>query len=283
MAAAGHLGLVIITFEPHPRIHLGHEISLITTPAQKRRLLEETRPDVLFIVPFSDVIGLTAEAFIADILVRKLRLRALALGHDFRFGRNRSGDETTLARLSAQYDFALEIEPPVTVDGRVASSSAIRHLLTDGEVTVAARLLGRPYRLEGTVVRGDGRGAQLGFPTLNLQTGNRILPEGVFRSRCEIRGTSYDSLTHIGPLPTFSSAQKRIETHVLNFSASIYGEEISVDLLEKIRPILRFPTPEALVEQIRHDIETTFPEKSNHEWMPQRKSGRSQKTLKSTT
>ncbi len=263
MAGGGDLALAIVTFEPHPRLAIGQDVALISTPAQKRALLEAESPDALFTVPFAAVSGMTAEEFVSEALVGALHMRALALGHDFRFGRGRLGDENTLAGLAARSGFVMAVEPPFAVDGRVVSSSAIRKLLAGGDMVAAARMLGRPYALDGTVVTGEGRGRSLGFPTLNLRTGNRILPGGVFRSRTTVCGRRFDSVTHIGPLPTFASGTMRVETHVLDFDQEVYGEPARVELMERLRGIRRFASAAELAEQIRRDVEVAFPGRSD--------------------
>lgn len=252
-AARSGLALVILTFSPHPRIHLGHNLHLIQTEVQRRESLRATAPDYLFVVPFARVVGLTAEAFIDEVLAGSFRARRVVVGEDFRFGRGRSGDRDFLAGHAAEIGLEVITVAPVTVAGERVSSSAIRHRLTAGDVAGAARLLGRPYALDGTVGRGAGRGRRLGFPTLNLETENRLLPPGVFFSRTGVAGREYDSLTHIGPAPTFH-AGPTIETHVLDFDRQVYGEPVRIELLDKLRDVREFASAAELVAQLQADV-----------------------------
>jgi len=253
-AARSDLALVILTFSPHPRIHLGHDLHLIQTESQRRESLLAAAPDYLFVLPFVQVVDLTAEAFIDEVLAGSLRGRKVVVGEDFRFGQGRRGDRDFLARHAAGIGLEVVTVPAVTVAGERVSSSAIRHKLTAGDVAGAALLLGHPYTLVGTVAHGAGRGRGLGFPTLNLASENRLLPPGVFLSRTGIAGREYDSLTHIGPVPTFH-AGPAIETHVLDFDRQVYGEPVQLELLEKLRDVRKFASAADLTAQLQADVD----------------------------
>ncbi len=247
------LASVLLTFFPHPRIHLGHDLRLIQTEEQRRKSLGEIAVGHLFVLPFAEVVDWPAESFIAGVLGKTLRARVVVVGEDFRFGRGRQGDRDFLAGHAGACGLEVVTVPAVEVDGQRVSSSAIRHRLAAGDVAAAARMLGRPYEIAGTVVRGDGRGRTLGFPTLNLESENRLLPPGVFVSRTEIAGRSYDSVTHIGPVPTFHG-EVRVETHLLDFNRPVYGERVRIHLLARLREVRAFSSAAALAEQIGADL-----------------------------
>jgi len=249
-----NLQAVILTFTPHPRIFFNQPVRLISTDLQRRETLSRQPADVLLFVPFAEVADMEVDGFITNVLLDRLRTRWLIVGHDFRFGRGRKGRIADLRRLSRRLPFLVSEVDPVRVDGQRVSSSLIRQLLLKGEIRQANRMLGGMYRIDGIVEKGAGRGRQMGFPTINLRSANQILPEGVFHTLVEHRGRRYASLTNIGYGPTFSRAEKKIETHILRFRQSIYGQKVRIFFCRKIRDETTFPTPEALAEQIGKDI-----------------------------
>lgn len=249
------LAAVALTFHPHPRIYFGQPIRLISTDAQRLECLKRQALDRLFFIDFAAVVSCSAHDFVADILQHALRMSVLVIGGDFRFGRDREGDLAYLQHEAAGR-FTLIQAPDVEIDGCRVASSLIRKQLAAGAVRQAGRLLEKPYYIDGTVVRGEGRGRALGFPTLNIASENAILPPGVFHSRVEISGRSFPALTNIGRAPTFGQPLQgpRVETHVPGFHSMVYGRKVRLHFIDKIRDERKFAGADELAEQIRRDI-----------------------------
>jgi len=254
IARAHGLVSVILTFFPHPRVHLGHKIHLLSTDAQRREMLCRQDVDYIFFVPFASLIDLRAGDFIHDVLIGACRMRRLVVGEDFRFGRDRLGDIAFLRARAEAFGFVLAALPTLVVDGERVASSRIRRRLEAGDIDCANRLLGRPYFIDGTVEKGEGRGRKLGFPTINLRTENEILPTGVFQTVCRIGNDSWSAITHIGYRPTFAGSDKRVETHIPGFRGEIYGNKVRLSFFHKVRDEIAFADERLLSEQIARDI-----------------------------
>ncbi len=263
-ARARETGLrsAVVTFEPHPLSVLRPEKAppLLTTPAQKESLLAETGIDALLVVQFTPSFArLPARRFVRDFLCRKLAVREVYVGSSFAFGRDREGDLSLLRTMGDSFGFAAFGFEEVSSDGAAVSSTRIRAAVATGEVGEAARLLGRPYSLGGIVVRGDGRGRGLGWPTANLAVDNDLLAaDGVYVTRLRIaaRGESLPSVTNVGTRPTVYDEHPRlVECHVLDFDRDIYGERVELEMLRRLRGEQKFPSVEALREQIGRDAE----------------------------
>jgi len=248
---------IVLTFSPHPEKILGQEtIRMIQTINQRLRGLEQLGVEVTLIIPFhDDFFRLGPEEFIQKILIDRLKTRLVIVGADFRFGYGRQGNPDYLVKAGEKAGFKVKIIPPVVLDGEVVSSSLIRQLLEKGEIDLAARFLGHPYEIEGLVIKGDSRGQILGLPTANIEPKNEILPPGVFISESQVQDRVFPSVTNIGFRPTFGSTSQTVESHLLNFSGTLYGQEIKTRLLKKIREERKFPDAESLREQILKDIE----------------------------
>ena len=246
-AAATGLPVAVVTFDPHPRVALGNHVELISTLERRLELLaglgvEETR-----VVAFTpETAALEPEEFVEREL-RPLNVSAVVAGPDFRFGRRRRGDLEFLRSLGIE-TIVVEPEPGI-------SSTAIRHALRDGDVNGAARLLGRPYELDGTVVAGDQRGGTLGFPTANL-----AIPAGVLAPKYGIyAGAALDhrAAVSVGTNPHYGGEERRIEPHLLDFNGDLYGRRLVVELWQRLRDERAFESEAALVEQIARDVEET--------------------------
>lgn len=190
----------------------------------------------------------------------RLGVGELVIGHDHGFGRGRSGDAETLRKIGEELGFTVDVVPPVVVEGEPVSSSDIRTALQSGDVARAARGLGRPYSLRGLVVRGEGRGRQLGFPTANLAvaSSDKLIPAtGIYAVRGITRVGAYDGALHLGPRPTFAGSPPTIELHLLGFDGDLYGDEIRIDFVRRLRDVRPFDGVSALVEQMREDVEET--------------------------
>jgi riboflavin kinase/FMN adenylyltransferase len=250
----------LLTFDPHPTklVAPSRSPKLLTTIEQRCELIAAQGIEYILILPFTaEVAKLTPEEFVAQILAGALRTRAVLVGDNFRFGNRAAGDTKLLGELGLKYGFVTEAVSPVRLRNRVVSSSEIRSLIEKGNMSLACRMLGRPYTLEGQVVPGHGVGSKQTVPTLNLATAAETLPKvGVYvtRTRDLDDRREWQSITNVGFRPTFGGDKLTIETFLL---APLRGEaprNISVELLRYVREERKFATPEALKAQIFKDV-----------------------------
>jgi len=252
---------VLVTFHPHPLRIVRPEAAplLLTTPLEKKVMLAETGVEYAVFIPFTRTLQrYSAERFVEEILVRRLAMEELVVGYDHGFGRGREGDVETMRELGAKLGFAVDIVEAVKVDAGAISSTRIRRAVAAGDVETAASGLGRPYSLRGVVMRGAGRGRQLGFPTANLQvtdTGKLIPGPGVYAAFGTVRERMIPGLLHLGPRPTFAGAAPSVELHLLDFDGDLYGETVRVDFIARLRDVTAFSSADALVTQLRRDVE----------------------------
>jgi riboflavin kinase/FMN adenylyltransferase len=251
---------LVLTFFPHPERALGKkEIRMIQTLDQRLRSLEESGIATVIVTNFDDRFSrLPPARFMEFVLEKKLNAAEIVVGSNFRFGRNRQGDTGHLSRLGEKFGMAAHIIPPKINDGKVVSSSAIRIHLGQGRTGEAARLLGRPYEIAGKVIRGRSRGKALGFPTANIRTENEILPDGVFLTRTMVDAISWPSLTSIGSNPTFEDGNLSVETFLLDFDKGLYGRNLRIRFLERIRKTRIFKDSDGLVNQMKHDLARAY-------------------------
>jgi len=225
---------------------------------QKLRLLADAGVDHIVIERFTRAFSQhPPQWFLREILRRRLRARALVVGHDFRFGRARAGTVELLRDEAPDID--VQQVSPETLNGVVVSSTAIRKLVAAGDVVQAACLLGRPHQVVGTVVAGERRGRKIGYPTANVESDAELLPsDGVYAVKCRISGEDQwrSAVANLGRRPTFDGRKFLIEVHILDFSGDIYGEEIAVSFVDRIRDERRFKDGEALAQQLREDVVT---------------------------
>ena len=254
---------VVLTFDPSPAVVLGKrpEPYYLTTPEERALLLGDLGVDIVITYPFTrDVATISARNFISN-LKSQLGVRHLCVGHDFALGRNREGDVNFLTKLGEEFDYQVEVVSPLEISDEVVSSSRIRARLLDGDVEQAKSLLGRPHRVKGEVVSGDGRGKTIGIPTANLSVwSKRALPSaGVYVCNAQVNGINWGAVTNIGVRPTFENrlVTQRVETHILDFNKDIYGQNVLLDFHSYIRAEQRFKDVDALVQQIHKDITTT--------------------------
>jgi len=251
----------VLSFDPHPREVLRAEpVSLLTTIEERATLLEALGIERFIVLSFTpELAAMPARQFVEEILVRRIGLQAVCVGYDHTFGRNREGNVALLQQLGSQYGFAVDVIPPQVVGDRTVSSTLIRTiLLRDGDVRQAAELLGRPYMLQATVVKGDGRGRVLGFPTANLHPSHprKLVPRnGVYAVRVWLPGEAEPrgGMMNIGMRPTFAGDRRTLEVHLLDFEGDLYGQVLRVDFIERLRDERRFPSIEALREQLFRD------------------------------
>ena len=250
---------VAVTFDPHPVKLLRPEINLplLTTQEQKLRLLSASRLDAVVVLPFTEEFAaLPARDFVRQYFCERLRAREVVVGHDYCFGRGREGNIDLLKEMGETYGFTVQVVWAVEVDRAVVSSSLIRALLRLGKVTEAGRLLGRPYGVAGRVIQGKGRGAKLlGVPTANILTPNELMPSSGIYAVWVRRGEEIlPGVANIGTCPTFDNSELSLEVHLMEFSGDLYGENLEVQFVTRLREEQRFPSLEALAAQIHADI-----------------------------
>lgn len=257
------LPAAVLTFEPHPREFFSPQTApaRLTTLREKLELLADDGVDLTHVCHFrAPFAALSAEEFIARVLVGALRVRLLLVGDDFRFGAGRTGDFALLRDRSATFGFQVQTMDSVTVDGERVSSSAVRKALQEGRLAQATRLLGRPYAIDGRVVRGDQIGRTLGFATANMRIKHERPPLlGVFAVEVHgLPGGPHRGAANLGYRPSAQPlARPLLEVHLLDFSADIYGAHLSVRFLHKLRNEMSFPDFSALKTQIAADVDAT--------------------------
>lgn len=253
------LSSCVITFHPHPQKVLQNiDIPLLSPIRERLKLLEEQGIDVVACYTFTeDIAKISAQDFVKDILVGKLNLKHLIVGPDFSFGRKREGNLDLLNIMGQEYGFDTEVVETALIDGETVSSTSIRNLVREGNLSKANKFLGYNFFIEGQVKEGERRGRQIGFPTANLETDWDILPKvGVYATLANVNGTSHHSITNIGYRPTFGHNELLIETHIFDFTEDIYKKRIKVEFVHRVRDEQKFNGPEALVEQIKKDVES---------------------------
>lgn len=254
---------VVVTFDPHPLTVLAPRVDVpsVTSLAHRVHLIRELGVDYLVVLTFTKrTAAITPEAFARRILAARLGAREVYVGRNFRFGAGASAGVRELARCGRRSGFCVTAIKPVTVRGTVVSSSLIRRLIMKGALREAAWFLGRPVSVVGTVVRGLGRGRFLGFPTANIDPHHEALPPaGVYAVRIRVRGRIYNGILNRGFRPTFfktsGMTEPTIEVNLFGSHATIYGEDLEVTFVKKLRREIRFARQEALVGQIRRDAE----------------------------
>ena len=249
---------VIVTFEPHPLkvVPSTKEVTLINTAAEKEQLIAASGVDYLVIIPFTpEFANIGAADFVRSVIVEKIGARKVIIGYDYAFGRGRTGDVSFLRRMGAEFGFLVDVLDPIG-DGSIAySSSQIRKMIREGDVKGVVALLGRHFSVGGTVVHGHSRGSGLGFPTANIVTDKELIPAyGVYAVKIKIDDRLYDGACNIGDNPTFGDGTRSIETFVFDFAADLYGKEIRIYFIERIREERTFSDVEALKEAIARDV-----------------------------
>lgn len=251
---------VLVTFRPHPLQVLRPEDApgLLTSSIEKKEILAQSGLDYAVFLPFTRALArYTPRRFVEEILVARMKVRELVIGYDHGFGRGRSGDAETLDAMGTELGFDVQVVPPIVAGGGPVSSSRIRRALLAGDVRAAHTGLGRPYSLRGVVVRGDGRGGRLGFPTANLEIrdSRKLIPgEGIYAVRARLPEGTRDGALHIGPRPTFPGSRASIEVHLLDYGADLYGAELQLDLIERLRRVRSFASVAELVSRMNEDV-----------------------------
>lgn len=254
---------VIITFDPHPReiINPGESgIKLLTTLQERREILEELGIDVLLVIPFDRDFSLrTAEEFIRNIIYEKVGVSEFVIGYDHHFGRDRKGTIETVENLGKQLGFDAYVVSKQEIGEQTVSSTAIRKAISEeGNMRKAADMLQRPYRLSGTVIHGDKRGKEIGFPTANIKPldSRKIIPrQGVYAVEVRMDDRVLQGMMNIGQRPTFEGKEQTLEVNLFNFASSIYGKTLQVRFLERIRDEIKFSSVQELIRQLKQDKE----------------------------
>ena len=249
------------TFDPLPIQALapGAPPSALSDVDERVRLLRDAGADDVVVFRFTkEFAALTADEFVRR-LTSAGEVRQILVGEDFQFGHDRGGDVRTLAAAGSRFGFEVVVATPVKLDGEVVSSTRIRNALLVGDVESAARLLGRPYSVRGTVVRGDQRGRALGFPTMNLAVPReRLLPrDGIYALWATVSGQRVPAAASLGVRPTFGGGDRVLEAYLLDWSGDAYGDRIEAAFVKRLRDELRFASAAELSTQIAHDVEET--------------------------
>ncbi len=264
LRVAAELGAspLVITFDPHPAAVLSpKKPSPAVLMSLSRRLEQFERMGIreALVVPFDKKFSkISRETFLEKFLLKRLHMRSLCVGHDFCFGRRAAGNGDFLKKAAKKHSFRLSIVPAVKMGREIISSSRVRALIETGRFKKAEKMLGRPASVVGTVVRGRGRGRWVGFPTANLEPHHEILPPGgVYAGFGYRQGRKLSAVIHIGERPTFKDKEKSLETHFLDFHHNIYGEDLELIFVKKIRATRRFKSPGILARAIARDIAKT--------------------------
>jgi len=248
----------LMTFQPHPQSVLGHRrIPILTSIPHRVRLFESQGLDAAYFIPFTrELAAMAPEDFVQKFLLAYFKVKKLIIGFDFHFGKDRAGSPRLLEELSQRHGFMLEVFPEYALEGEKVSSSSIREAILRHDFPRAAHLLGRPYSLLAPVERGDQRGSQLGFPTLNLRCAEPFaLPHGVYATRTWLGGKRYDGVSNHGLRPTVGASGALLETHLFDYSGDAYGQTAEVIPVALLRGEMKFSGLEALKAQIARDCQ----------------------------
>lgn len=262
----------IVTFEPHPQFvikqHKKTNLKLLTTSDEKIAEFELLNIDRLIILTFDSAFArLSSREFIENILVKKIGFKNIIIGYDHAFGRDRQGNQEILEELSQTYHYSIIVVPPFSMDGVVISSTRIRNLLGSGDVGSAAKFLGRPYRISGSVIPGEGRGRTLNVPTANIKpnSADKLIPgDGIYAVWARLNDQKLKGVLYIGSKPTFQFSERSIELNIFDFTGDLYGQSIEIEFVAKIRDDYHFDKVEHLVKQIELDKQKTLEILTNH-------------------
>ena len=252
---------VVVTFDPHPEKVLRPQAAphLLSATQHKIALIRALGVEHLLIITFDKQFAATEpEDFVQKLVIHSKPLREICVGHEWSFGKNRRGNLDLLKKLGAKFNFDVVGIPPVKINGAVVSSTAIRQAIEKGDLTKAAEMLGREYTILGTVTRGDNLGKKIGFPTANLSAhSEQFPPNGVYAAEARIDGELYRGVINLGIRLTVSSgkSERVLEIHLFDFNRDIYGRDVEVRFLKFLRSEKKFANLDALVQQIRQDVE----------------------------
>jgi len=257
---AGRKGMLsgIVTFRQHPEdlLNSKKKLPFLTDVKTRARLLREEGVDIIVPLSFTEELSRLDSRRFIGLLVKYLKMRGIIIGSDFALGKGREGDTVKLRRLGDEMGFEVTVVPPLKINREVVSSTSIRKAMAEGDMEKVHRLTGRYFSLHGKVVTGAGRGDGLGFPTANLDvnSGQALPPDGVYAGLAHINGKIYQSMTNVGKDPTFGAAERTIESYLIDYSGDLYGHELSVDFVAKLRNERKFASAEELKKQVAEDV-----------------------------
>jgi riboflavin kinase/FMN adenylyltransferase len=257
-ASTRNLASGVVTFKRHPLETLATDskITYLTSLAERLNLIKSEGINIIVPLTFdTDLANLSAKQFV-DLLKEHLRMKGLFIGPDFTLGKGKEGTPTLLSELGKKLGFTVDIASPLKSDQLMVSSTAIRQALADGDMETATRLLGRHFSLNGPVVHGDSRGRLIDYPTANLNVAaDRALPpDGVYTTLAIVDNKTYNAVTNVGLRPTFAKQYRTVEVFLLNFHDDLYGKDITIELVERIRPEIKFASTSELTHQIEKDV-----------------------------
>ena len=256
-AKAAGLKSAVFTFANHTSTVLDvPEVKSILYPDEKAAILESLGVEYMFNIPFTrEILAMSPESFIKDILVDRFNIKEAYCGFNYRFGYKAQGNPEVLMKEGLKHGFGIHVQEPFEIDGVVVSSTYIRGLIEEGRMEECTRFMGRMYTIGGEVVVGNRLGRTIGFPTSNLVIDESMVtpPNGVYTTICTYNGVKYPSITNVGQKPTIGEYNKNVETHIFNFDKELYGKQIRVEFIRKTREERKFESVEALSEQIRSD------------------------------
>jgi riboflavin kinase/FMN adenylyltransferase len=248
----------VVTFNPHPQsvLHPGDQLPWLSNLEDRVTTFQQLGVDIVAVLTFTpDLAQLSARDFMS-LLKKYLKMRGIIVGPDFALGRGREGNISSLRTLGDEMEFTVQVIPPYTINGEVVSSTLIRQALVQGKMKRVEKLMGHHFYLKGKVITSDKRGRVLGFPTANLDVKpQQALPNnGTYVTITQVDGKQFPSATNIGTRPTFGDGQKTVETHLLNYKGNLYGKEIRVAFVQRLRDEKRFASSEELKTQIEEDV-----------------------------
>lgn len=249
----------LLLFEEHTKVTTDNDQpKIITSNEKKFKIAEELGIDIIYIMKFDeDVMQLSAEEFVKDIIINKMNSKLLVVGFDYKFGYKALGNSETLLELGKKYDIKVEVIKAIQSDDEIIGSTEIRKLIIEGNINRANKFLGRPYSIMGKVIPGKSRGKTLGFPTANIEVDPiHVIPKsGVYKTNTIVNDKSYLSATNIGFNPTFNDGILKIETYILDFDKRIYGENIEIEFIDFLRDDIKFSNKDDLIKQMNIDID----------------------------
>lgn len=253
----------LITFSPHPKLVVPRKdnksIALLSTIKEKISFLEQIGLDQFIILNFTEQFSkISSENFIEKILIEQIGFQEIVIGHDHAFGKDRAGSFKLLKQLASKHQYRVELVDAIYLDGEIVSSTILRNLITAGAIEKANRFLGRSYTLAGRVIRGDGIGRYLSFPTANVQPLSRekIVPQnGVYAVQVNLNNVSYLGALSIGTRPTFSKTNRTIEVYLINYDGDLYDNCLVIKFLKHLRHEMKFDSANKLMQQIKLDVQ----------------------------
>jgi len=258
LAAEKNLLSGVVTFSPHPQwvLHPYNQLPCLSNLDDRVRAFQELGINIVAVLTFTTKVAQLSAREFMSLIKKQLRMRGIMVGPDFTLGQGGEGNIDLLSSLGREMEFSVEVIPPYTIDGEVVSSTLIRRALAQGDMRKVERLMGRYFHLRSKVITSDKRGRVLGFPTANLDIRpQQALPgNGIYATIAQVDGKQFPSATNIGIRPTFGEGEKTVETHLLNYKGDLYGKDIRVEFVQKLRDEQRFPSFEELKVQIEKDV-----------------------------